>query len=194
MDRSKVFLQHLYKEKEIHKEHRHKHVIYKLVLTGSFFGLGQFTNERTLFALFLYVVPFIALVHDVYIIGEHLKVQRVGRFIKYFEGIKNTIVCPEEIIWETYTSNNRELWAYKASLLYSALVSIFSSIAIYEVTNEQAGNLYIGWVLLWVLFLFVVWFRAAQLELKLKRIGSGKDEADQEIKRQIEELLQADGK
>ena len=75
MNRKDVFLQHLYKEKETHKEHRHKHVIYKLVLTGSFFGLGQFTRNPELMNLFLYIVPFIALVHDVYITGEHLKVQ-----------------------------------------------------------------------------------------------------------------------
>lgn len=75
--RNERFLEHLFKEKEIHKEHRHKHVIYKLILIGSFFGLGQFNHVSNMFHLFLYVVQIIALVHDLYIFAEDFKVKRM---------------------------------------------------------------------------------------------------------------------
>ena len=166
MNRGEFFLQHLYKEKEIHKEHRHKHVVYKLVLTGSFFGLGQFTSSQNLFCLFLYVVPFIALVHDVYIIGEHLKVQRVGQFIKHLSDIKGDSVCLEEVIWEKYLVDNRETWAYKASLLYSLIISTFSAIAIHTIAPPDSEILYVSWLYMWLVLLVVVWARAAMLVLR----------------------------
>jgi hypothetical protein len=84
---SEEFLKRLYKEQELHKEHRHKHVIYKLVLSASFFGLGQFSTVSGVYHLFLYVVPFIALVHDLYIFAEDYKVKRVGFFFRKLDKV-----------------------------------------------------------------------------------------------------------
>ncbi|CAG0960147.1 hypothetical protein [Geobacter sp.] len=174
MSRCEAFLQNLYREKEIHKEHRHKHVICKLTLTSAFFGLGNFTQTGAIFSMFLYVVPMIALVHDIYIIGEHIKVQRVGVFILCFAGLQNGPVCPEEIVWEKFLAGYRETWSYKASLLYSGLISSFSAIAIYLTDKNLVLGVYRTWIALWVVFMLLVLLRAAQMELKIGRIG-GRD-------------------
>jgi len=187
--RNDVFLEHLYKEKEIHKEHRHKHVIYKLVLTGSFFGLGQFTRNTELLNLFLYIVPFIALVHDVYITGEHLKVQRVGNFINSFESIKKSYVCIEEVIWEKYLINHREKWSYKASLLYTTIVSVFCTVAISKFNNDVVPIFYWYWLGLWGTLLTIVWIHAAEHEVRFRKIGS---EGDEKLKKELEKYFKSD--
>lgn len=129
--RTSRFIEHLYQEKEFHKEHRHKHVIYKLVLSTTFFGLGHIKGNAQLFQLFLYVVPFIALVHDVYIFAEHFKVHRVGLFIRRLGSEPDIPVCKEELDWEEYVKEHREKYAVVASLAYTVCITVFSAAAIY---------------------------------------------------------------
>jgi hypothetical protein len=126
------FLEHLYKEKEIHKEHRHKHVMHKLVLSSTFFGLGQFSGMAGVSSLFLYVVPLIALVHDLYIFAEDYKVKRVGFFLRQLRQQVEGLACPEEILWEQkWLRKHRERWAYWASFTYTLIITVFAAVAIF---------------------------------------------------------------
>jgi hypothetical protein len=111
-DRSSKFIEQLYHEKEIHKDHRHKHVLHKLILTGTFFGLGQVSTPTSLNHLFLYIVPFVALVHDAYIFAEHFKVHRIGLFLRILAKSGNTNICSEENEWEEYLKIHMERYAY----------------------------------------------------------------------------------
>lgn len=190
MERNEAFLQHLYKEKEIHKEHRQKHVLYKLILTGSFFGLGQFARGSDLYNLFLYVVPFIAMVHDIYISGEHFKVQRVGMFLKNFEGIDNSPLCPEELLWEKYLERHRETWAYKASIFYSTLITAFSATAIYFSDINRVGAIYYTWLGICGFLLLVVVIRVKQMSFKIERMNQPDPETKDEILRYYSQRVQ----
>lgn len=127
----------MYNEKELHKDQRHKHVIYKLILSSSFFGVGQFTADPFLFHLFLYIVPFIALVHDVYIFAEHYKVQRVGVFIR---NLKSPWICKEEKEWKELAHEHPEKRAKWTSFGYTWMLILFSAIAVY-VKDVQPQNM-----------------------------------------------------
>lgn len=176
ISRSERFLEHLFKEKELHKEHRHKHVIYKLILTGSFFGLGQFNNVSNTFHLFLYVVPIIALVHDTYIFAEDFKVKRVGFFFrKLKKKFPTSPICREEIFWEKdYLNNHREKWAYIASLFYTIIITLFSAVAVYKFDFREYESRQIYLYLLWLLFcaclIVLVFFYAKALKKKIIQI------------------------
>ena len=159
-ERSQAFIQDLYKEKEIHKEHRHLHVIHKLFLTSSFFGLGQLIKSNCFIHLFLYIVPLIALVHDIYIFAEHDKIRRVGAFIKKFDGVANSAVCPEEIAWENFAETHRETQAVIASLIYTLIISIFSAAAIWKLDPKSLNDpLFIGWGTLISISIIAVFIR-----------------------------------
>lgn len=185
-ERKKMFVQQLYEEKNLHKEHRHKHVIYKLILTGSFFGIGQVERST---AYFLFIVPFIALVHDIYITSEHFKVQRIGAFIRNLD-IEDSPICIEEKVWERYLENHRETWAYRASLLYTLCITIFCVIRIINLKDFTDPKLIIPWAIVCGIALLFDLFRSANILMDFK-IGFKKksdDKTQKELKQHIKEL------
>jgi len=166
--RSDNFLESLYREKEIHKEHRHKHVIQKLLLTSSFFGLGQFVRETSLLSLLLYAVPLIAVVHDIYIFAEHEKIRRVGDFIKDLGSKGSTSVCPEEIAWENFATDHREKRALVGSLAYTLIISAFSAAAIVKFNPSVIrDSFFLAWIVVVVLAVIVV-FAKGYIEIKVQ--------------------------
>lgn len=173
-ERSKKFIEHLYQEKELHKEHRNRHVIYKLVLSSSFFGLGQFGGSyKDLLPLFLYIVPFVALVHDIYVFAEDFKVKRVGLFLRRFDNNSDSPVCAEEIEWEKYVKRHREKWATRASFAYTVIITFFSASAIALIEGQtQFPHLviYALWLLLCVIGIAVVFSFARTLRKRIVKI------------------------
>lgn len=171
MERSRAFIQHLYKEKEIHKEHRHRHVIHKLFLTSSFFGLGQLPMSNELLNLFLYIVPVIAIVHDIYIFAEHEKIRRIGLFIRKFKNVANSSICPEEIAWEEFAKGNREKWAVIGSLIYTCVITGFSAFAISRIETLNSNPMIFNWWLgLMILLIVLVFFRITSLKIKFENM------------------------
>jgi len=175
MSMSEEFLKRLYKEQELHKEHRHKHVIYKLVLSASFFGLGQFSTVSGVYHLFLYVVPFIALVHDLYIFAEDYKVKRVGFFFRKLDKVSPGSVSKEEIEWESnYLKKHREKWAFRASLFYTLILTLFSAIAVYILDfgtfTFPRINIYLMWLLCCLVLIIVVFFYARSIKKEIEVI------------------------
>jgi hypothetical protein len=171
----KDFLQKLYKEQELHKEHRHKHVIYKLLLSASFFGLGQFSVGTGNYHFFLYVVPFIALVHDLYIFAEDYKVKRVGFFFPKLEKTYPKTVSQAEILWEVeYLKQHREKWAFRASLFYTLILTLFSAITIYMLDFQGLGFpqllIYLVWLLFCSILIVVVFCFAKSIRKEIKSI------------------------
>ena len=195
MKRNETFLEHLYKEKEIHKEHRFRHVIFKMALTGSFFGLGHFppisTSESlpNFASLFLYVVPFIAFVHDFYIAAEHFKVQRVGLFIRNLVPSDGSSVCPEEVTWENFTKDRRETWAFKASLAYSFIISGFSALSLYMLLKSDIPWYFWGWAVLCFVLFVIVMVRAADTGLTVElNTKTHEEKARKDIQGYIDKL------
>jgi len=169
--RSYSFLTSLYREKEIHKEHRHKHVIQKLLLTSLFFGFGQLVKDNSLIFLLLYAVPLIAVVHDVYIFAEHDKIRRVGDFIKVLGRERNTSICPEEISWEEYATNHREKRALIGSLAYTLIISAFSAAAILKLNpSEKYDWFFQAWGIVVVLAIIAVFVKGYfEIKFQIKR-------------------------
>lgn len=173
-DRSEKFVEHLYKEKEIHKEHRHKHLLHKLFLSSSFFGIGQFSGIDSAYHLFLYIAPFIALIHDVYIFSEDYKVKRVGVFFRNKGRNFAASVCKEELAWEDYVSQHREKWAYRGSFAYSLVITVFSCVALFKLSPQVSGGInllfYSTWVVLCIAGFLVVFKYATSLEKKITKL------------------------
>ena len=147
MGRGKKFLEQLYDEKEMHKEHRHKHLLYKLSFVTALFGLGTLGIEMWDLRPLIYLVPFVALCHDIYIFAEDYKVKRIGLFIKslgkgYFDKIPPYInqdylsseikenLSQIEVFWEEWLKSHREKWAYMASFIITVLATLSSAMII----------------------------------------------------------------
>ena len=165
MARVKDFLKELYEEKRLHKEHRHKQVVMKFILTGSLYGISQlfrnFDVTFTWLANFLFIIPFIAYIIDIYICAEHFKVQRIGEFIKELAYKNNPNICAEEIEWEKYMSSHREGSAIVASLAYSLIITVFSIASLWHLKNGDLNLvLFYSWIFLCIVGFFIVILRS----------------------------------
>lgn len=194
-ERPGSFIDRLYNEKELHKEQRHKHVIHKLILSSTFFGIGQFTADPFLLHLFLYIVPFIALVHDIYIFAEHYKVQRVGVFLRNLE---SPWICKEEKDWENLAHDFPEKRAKWASFGYTWMLILFTATVIYikdvQPQNIPAEVFYIWLVLSGAATLGVFGFsvnlknRIGEIEHQFKQKDAHRIELPHEIESCLREI------
>ena len=90
-DKDKIlFIQYLNQEKITHKEHRHRHVVQKLLVSGGVLGIGQLVQKPELAFFVTMSVPFLCLVHDIYIFLEHYKVARIGHFLREKMNLEST--------------------------------------------------------------------------------------------------------
>jgi hypothetical protein len=171
MDRAEKFIDQLYKEKEIHKEHRQKLLINKLIFVTSLIGFGslgvKFDNLRN----FLFLIPFVCICFDIYIFSEDFKVKRIGYFIisikiGYYEKLSffqnqlfNTeiqqAICYLEAYWEKWLERFREPWASKASFIIS-LVATFGSAFILAIEIHFNKTFYLDYRDM-ILILFPLW-------------------------------------
>lgn len=173
MARVKDFLKELYEEKRLHKEHRHKQVVMKFILTGSLYGISQLFRTFNVIWLsnFLFIIPFIAYIIDIYICAEHYKVQRIGRFVNKLAKDKNPNICDEEIQWEEYMTSNREGSAIIASLAYSLIITVFSIISLWHLKNGDLDlGLFYSWVFLCAVGYFLVILRSYSIKIQLKKM------------------------
>jgi hypothetical protein len=150
--------------------------MHKLVLSSTFFGLGQFGSESHFFSFFLYIVPLISLVHDAYILAEDFKVKRIGFFLRKLDTEYPKSVCPEEVYWESdWLPDHRDSRAMLASLSYTFIISIFAFIAVFATgidrTNVAQCVLYAVWVLMCLLSIVGVFLFARSTYAQYKRIG-----------------------
>jgi len=125
-ERCCIFMKCLYEEKNIHKNHRFKLIQRKLLFIGALLGFGSLHSlDATLnlnFRMLLYLVPFIAIAYDIYILAEDFKVKRVGAFISR----ENANICPDEKLWERFVRDNREPLAAFGTILLTVLASLFA--------------------------------------------------------------------
>ncbi len=160
MDRGVKFLEQLYTEKELHKEHRYKYVIYKLSFVTTLFALGSLDLGNIMRSL-IYLVPIVALCYDIYIFSEDYKVKRIGVFLlfakedpKVSEKVKQTI-SDMEIEWEKWVKNHRDRWAYLASLIITIVAIVGSALIVALDAFRQFSLHRLFLLIFWFLFMIV---------------------------------------
>lgn len=130
------FLEKLRIEIIHHKDKRAEFVFRKLAFVVLLFGLGSINFDfiGKVYSI-LYLIPYIALVFDVYIFSEHYKVQRAGAYIRIYRYASNA-----ERNWEKMVESHREPYAIWASSIVTILVFIASSLIILTVNPYFSTN------------------------------------------------------
>ena len=131
------FLKHLREEKLQAQEARTQYVFKKLAYATALIGIGSIKVE--IFDLdlrgILYLVPFVALVFDFYIMGQDYSVKRLGGFLGVYSS------DPLEHRWEQWVSQNRDLLAPVAMPILTTLLIIGSAITIVLSENQVADRI-----------------------------------------------------
>jgi hypothetical protein len=114
------------------QDRRGKLLLLKLTFVSSFFGLGSFKDFsieagnivlESSFAF--YLIPFIALIFDLYLMGEDYGIKRAGNFIR-----KNKYTPTAEKEWEIHLSTGKRdnfstsAYIVSASLIYALCLVI----------------------------------------------------------------------
>ena len=154
-----AFLNNLNEEKLMHKQHRHKFTQQKLIFTISLFTLGNVNlgNLNTLgtfnLQFLLYIVPYVALIYDMYIFSEDFKIKRIGSYIRYaYNCHKRLEELPEftHPHWENYLSTlgeRREKVAIFANAGLTIISFLFSAILLHQDPFDNS-TFYLAWLIL----------------------------------------------
>lgn len=166
-ERPAAFLNNLYEEKLKHKEHRMNYVVKKFLFTISLFALGSSRIPPINLSPLLYLIPFVALVCDLFIFAENFKVKRIGIFVQKY----CLSSCPDEKKWELLVNDFREPLGFFASLVLTFIVLIASTLMVLETISDY--RVFIFWCPLSVVATAYSFYYAWAAEKKLKEALSG---------------------
>ena len=173
MDTGEKFLEQLRAEQLLHKEHRFKYVVHKLLFATTLFSLGSMGLGNNILISLIYLAPIVALCYDIYIFAEDYKVKRIGIFLLDIkkdtdinEKVKE-VISDLEIIWENWLKMYREPLAYKASFIITILVTIGSafilSIDIFNAFSWHRLFLLAFWLLIVIISTILVFYYGRSL-------------------------------
>jgi hypothetical protein len=140
-----TFLGELRKEIMDSQERRGKIVRLKLTFISSFFGLGSLdkfalNNFSLQFEYLFYIIPIIALIFDLYIMGEDFGIKRAAKFIK------DRPETPKvEKDWENAVNVKRDSFSYIAFILSAFLILGICVYIVYPRGNSS-GTLFWSWL------------------------------------------------
>ena len=146
------FLKHLQDEKLKTQAARNTYVIRKLVYATGLLGLGSIKPGAADLSPLLYVVPFLALAFDLYILGEDYSVKRIGAYL-------GAASCdPLERRWEQWVADNRDPFAPFAMPLLTNILVAAAAVVLWSQPHAPLTKILI-WLPLallpsWGLFLY----------------------------------------
>lgn len=144
------FLEYLHQEKLKHKEHRQKHLVQKLIISGLLFSAGPLFAQPE-FAFFIFLcVPILCIVQDVYIFSEHYKVARIGHFLRHDASVAAAAPGPLTACmqaWEIYVEAKREKCAVYASYLYTLVIGLLCAFIAHHIFSSHltVSSILAGW-------------------------------------------------
>lgn len=132
------------------QERRTAYTKLKLTFVAGMLGIGAAAIDKIIqTAPLLYLVPLIAFVFDLYILGEDFGIKRVGIFIK-----TSPAAPSEEKLWESKVEKKRDIFAFFATPLSSLLILIAATIGI---TTSKTNLLpIVPWVIFNSIFVLLV--------------------------------------
>jgi len=98
----------------------------KLTFIGGLFALGSVEFKNIDLALVLYIVPFISICFDLYILGEDYGIKRMGGFVR------QQLPSEVEAKWEEWIGQRRDPFATWAVPYLSVLVVVACAAVLWE--------------------------------------------------------------
>lgn len=150
------FIKHLRDEKLQTQTSRGKYVTQKLAYATGLLALGSLKPFSADLSRLLYLVPFLALAFDLYILGEDYSVKRIGAFFCYHspDGLEKD--------WEGWVSKNRDPFAPIAMPLLTTVLAATAAFALWSQPPESPANaprwVWYGWLVVAFLPICVISF------------------------------------
>ncbi|MGD8909595.1 MAG: hypothetical protein PVI92_09615 [Chromatiales bacterium] len=176
MKSSADFLRELRDEIEATQVRRASYVKAKLAFVVSLIGVGSVSIGATKTVILLYLVPFVAYIFDMYVLGEDYGIRRAGRFIQFY---------PEspmaEVLWERTVSNYRDPFTKAAGYGSSVLVLAIAASLLYKYSADKT---YWLWLIANIIVLRVVWEYGRHVDRKVEAFHEALGKQEKIIKQQ----------
>lgn len=143
-----VFIGELRKEILAGQERRSKYVILKLGFITGIFGLSSITISSESLIPFIYLIPLVVVVFDLYILGEDYGVKRAGRFI-----LGSPATPEEEKRWERTVHEKRDPVTAIANIFSSLIIVVAAIIILWD--SQKNLSVYMIWCALSVMLVIL---------------------------------------
>ena len=153
---------------------RHKFDVLKISFVTALLGIGGVKpGGATSLQQLLYLVPLVAVLFDLLVMGQHFSIRRIGAFLRHFPE------SPAEEKYEKFVSGYRDSFFKWGSRGFTA-VAYFASVALLWATTGGVTGFELAWfVVLLLIYVAIVWKGHAIL----KRL-------DQVTKDEIEKMIE----
>ncbi len=149
MEENKKFLSELRQEIFQTQVRRSKLLITKLSFISSFFGIGfidELSNQNL--SPVLYAIPIIALIFDLYLMGESYSIIRAATFLR-----NHNSTSEAEKEWEGYVGARRDYFSSFAYIITSILIVTFC-IVILQTKQKPPSSWYNLWLIVCGFYIF----------------------------------------
>lgn len=162
---SSGFFMKLREEMQQSRDRRFKLQLAKVTSMSSLLGIGTLLIEKLELNIFFYLIPFIPIAFDIFILAISFHIRRIATFISN----EGESVPPSEAKWESFVSLNPDRFARIANLLITTLFSVAScTVLIYKSKSfyQWIGSI---WNIIWLIILFIVILAIKITETRLSR-------------------------
>lgn len=170
------FLRHLHDEKLKTQAARTTYVTQKLAYATGLLALGSVEVGSVDLSPLLYLVPFLAIAFDLYILGEDYSVKRIGAFLR-----GNSTVASEKR-WEDWVSRNRDHFAPFAMPILTNVLAAAAALVLWSQPRDSSTKIFIwfAWAPLaflpiWGLFFYYAYLRERVKERAEERMANSNE-------------------
>ncbi len=153
------FLTALNEEKLQSQQRRADYNKLKISFIVGLFSIGSVELKNFDLALILYIIPFISICFDLYILGEDYGIKRIGGFIR------QQLPSQIEAKWENWIGKRRDPFATTAIPLMSLLVLFACFVVLYQKGNF--GVVSIIWFIINLVFVVLLLIYSQLLRRRL---------------------------
>lgn len=146
------------------QDRRHAFSLRKLSFTVALFGVGSVSMTNVNFASLLFLVPFVSILFDIYILIEDHRIKRVGEFLRLAESGSSK----EEQKWEHWVRSHPNRLAPFAGPLITEIILVGAALVLWSRTTNV--------LILWIWLLVVTTINTALVLYSIgtrKRFSSG---------------------
>ena len=124
----------------------------KLTFLVGLISIGSISLTKINSSLLLSIIPVVAFIFDLWILGENFGIRRAGLFIRM-----SPYAPEEEKLWEEIVTGNRDLFARIAGQLSSLIILLLAAYILHGITKHHllfwiwAGGTFVSILTIWII-------------------------------------------
>jgi drug/metabolite transporter (DMT)-like permease len=129
---------------------RFQYQLAKVTSIGSLMGASALVGQNHIVALFYYIIPFVAIAFDLFILGESFTLRRLAAFIRH----QKARAYDSEVEWERFVKRNADILASLANLIITVSCAVGCSLILILASSKPTDWFSNGLNICWLCSVF----------------------------------------